>query len=115
MLHVIAAHETYANMKKTDLMELPPVGRISESSEYGSNVIHYPGPLLNLWTKYSQLQLPHDSPSAYTSRHRNHRDNLAISEVPETEATITPGNSRNFEGNEKSIPISSSGNDVVIL
>ncbi|KAF6134592.1 hypothetical protein GIB67_025707 [Kingdonia uniflora] len=77
------------NMKKTDLMELPPVGRISESSEYGSNP--------------TQVVI------------ENHRDNLAISEVPETEATITPGNSSNFEGNEKSIPISSSGNDVVIL
>ncbi|KAF6164868.1 hypothetical protein GIB67_017071 [Kingdonia uniflora] len=53
-----------SNMKIAHLMELPPVGLTCGLSGYGSKEIYYPAPLMNLWMKYSQLQPPHDSPSA---------------------------------------------------
>ncbi|KAF6136947.1 hypothetical protein GIB67_030711 [Kingdonia uniflora] len=53
-----------SNMKIAHLMELPPVGLTHELSGHGSKEIYYPAPLMNLWMKYSQLQPPHDSPSA---------------------------------------------------
>ncbi|KAF6150099.1 hypothetical protein GIB67_035709 [Kingdonia uniflora] len=53
-----------SNMKIAHLMELPPVGLTCGLSGYGSKEIYYPAPLMNHWMKYSQLQPPHDSPSA---------------------------------------------------
>ncbi|XP_031379523.1 sister chromatid cohesion 1 protein 1 [Punica granatum] len=53
-----------STMKIADLMELPPVvlscGLIGPSRE-----IHYPAPLMELWTRSSQL--PHESPSGRNS------------------------------------------------
>ncbi|KAF6172149.1 hypothetical protein GIB67_003841 [Kingdonia uniflora] len=53
-----------SNMLIAHLMEPPPVGLTCGLSGYGSKEIYYPAPLMNLWMKYSQLQPPHDSPSA---------------------------------------------------